>query len=265
MSVMSKETKTCNKCNINKIITDFHFRHESKKYRNECKKCFNIGNKNRQDKYKNENKNINLKDKKKCIECKKNKNLSNFVKSNSTKSGVIGLCKQCHCSRMAIERDRIRKLNATNDPASSKKCSKCKLIFSKSNFRLCSVSYDGLYHLCKMCSRKEDKIRWENVSVERRISIILRSRLRMALKNNYKTGSAVQDLGCSINELMKYLESKFQDGMTWENYGQFGWHIDHIMPLSKFDLTKQSQIKKACHYTNLQPLWWKDNLVKGDR
>jgi hypothetical protein len=92
----------------------------------------------------------------------------------------------------------------------------------------------------------------------------LRKRLAMAIKKHSKTGSAVRDLGCSIDELKQHLESKFLPGMTWNNYGRFGWHIDHIRPLSQFDLTNPEQLKIACHYTNLQPLWWRDNLSKGD-
>lgn len=91
----------------------------------------------------------------------------------------------------------------------------------------------------------------------------LRTRLNNALKN--KSGSAVTDLGCSIDELIIYLENLFLPGMTWENKGRYGWHIDHIIPLASFDLTKREQTKKACHYTNLQPLWAKDNLSKGSK
>ena len=97
-----------------------------------------------------------------------------------------------------------------------------------------------------------------------RLAYILRSRLRTALNKKYKAGSAVKDLGCSIEELKAYLESKFQEGMTWENHSQTGWHIDHIKPLSRFDLSDREQFFEACHYSNLQPLWAEDNLSKSD-
>jgi hypothetical protein len=81
----------------------------------------------------------------------------------------------------------------------------------------------------------------------------LRHRVRMALKGNVKSGSAVQDLGCSIEFLKQYIESKFTEGMTWDNWGKV-WQLDHIQALYKFDLTDREQLLKACHYTNLQPL-----------
>ncbi len=83
------------------------------------------------------------------------------------------------------------------------------------------------------------------------------------MSRGQKVGSAVRDLGCSVDKLKKHLESRFRFGMTWENYGM--WHIDHIRPLASFDLTDRVQFLQACHYTNLQPLWAPENLGKGAR
>lgn len=91
----------------------------------------------------------------------------------------------------------------------------------------------------------------------------LRSRLNKAIKNEYRTSSAVNDLGCSIEEFKLYIESLFKSGMTWNNWSRTGWHIDHIIALAKFDLTNPEQLKKAVHHTNLQPMWAEDNWSKG--
>ena len=82
------------------------------------------------------------------------------------------------------------------------------------------------------------------------------------LKRKERHSSPVLCLGCSIDHLKKHLSSLFKEGMTFENHGE--WHLDHILPLSSFNLTDKDQYKKACHYTNLQPLWAFDNLSKGD-
>jgi hypothetical protein len=100
--------------------------------------------------------------------------------------------------------------------------------------------------------------------IQYKLSRNLRNRLRDAVKNNYKAGSAVKDLGCSIKELKQHLESKFLPGMSWDNWTFYGWHIDHIKPLSSFNLRDRNQLLEACHYTNLQPLWATDNLIKSD-
>jgi hypothetical protein len=105
----------------------------------------------------------------------------------------------------------------------------------------------------------------ENKRFLRKIANRLRQRLCKAIKRNYKNGSAIKDLGCSVSELKIYLENKFQEKMSWDNWGTKGWHIDHIKPLSSFDLTDRNQFLQACHYTNLQPLWAKDNIAKSDK
>jgi len=101
------------------------------------------------------------------------------------------------------------------------------------------------------------------VDINFRLKRYLRSRLYSATKHGYLAGSAIDNLGCSIFDFKIYLTSKFISGMTWDNYGE--WHIDHIKPLSSFNLSNPEEIKLACHYTNLQPLWAKDNLSKGNR
>jgi hypothetical protein len=93
----------------------------------------------------------------------------------------------------------------------------------------------------------------------------LRCRLNSALKASgaRKTKGTEDLLGCSIVFFKSYTESKFLYGMNWGNYTFFGWHIDHIKPCASFDLTNEDEQKKCFHYTNLQPLWWRDNLTKG--
>jgi hypothetical protein len=95
-----------------------------------------------------------------------------------------------------------------------------------------------------------------------RLSRNLRIRINKVLRKNKKQGSAIKDLGCTIAELKTHLELRFIDGMSWSNYGK--WEVDHIKPLSKFDLTKREEFLIACHYTNLQPIWREDNIKKSN-
>lgn len=109
---------------------------------------------------------------------------------------------------------------------------------------------------------KKRKIK-RKIDVNYKISCNLRTRLHHALKGGNKSGSAVRDLGMSIPEFKKYIESRFQEGMSWENYGIYGWHLDHITPLTWFNLENREQFLVACNYTNYQPLWAEDNWSKN--
>jgi hypothetical protein len=89
-----------------------------------------------------------------------------------------------------------------------------------------------------------------------RFKSIMRKNINSLIKN--KSKSTQEIIGCSFKELKVHLESKFEDWMSWENYGlfngyyDFGWDIDHIIPLSS--AKSEEDVTKLCHFTNLQPL-----------
>ncbi len=97
---------------------------------------------------------------------------------------------------------------------------------------------------------------------QRKLSLKLRTRFYMALKKNSKRGQMVYFMGATAEAVKSHIANKFLPGMTWENWGPKTWHIDHIRPLSSFDLTKKEDLCLAFHFSNLQPLWAKDNLKK---
>ncbi len=99
---------------------------------------------------------------------------------------------------------------------------------------------------------------------EYKILTTLRNRINNVIKrqNGEKAFSVIELTGCTVKELKQHLENQFRDGMDWDNHSTKGWHIDHIIPCCKFDLTNPEEQKKCFHYTNLQPLWWYENLEK---
>ena len=115
----------------------------------------------------------------------------------------------------------------------------------------------------KNANQREYRKKRRNRDIEFRVLENLRNRLWSALKGNIKESTTMQLTGCSLTELKNYLEKKFEDGMSWDNYGV--WHIDHIIPCARFNLSDPEQQKICFHYTNLQPLWGEHNLKKGAR
>lgn len=184
-----------------------------------------------------------------------------------------------------------------NDKEIFKRCTECESVKSLSKFSICSKHILNLHVLCRDCAvtrkrqwylknkewiraetRKRDKlptskkIRNERIKIAKqanpqiKLRSNLRSRIYNALKasNSKKSEHTIELIGCSLIFLKQYLESKFRKGMSWDNYGKFGWHVDHIKPCSLFDLTKSEQQSQCFHYSNLQPLWWRENLEKSD-
>lgn len=131
------------------------------------------------------------------------------------------------------------------------------------NYRRENKDKMKLYRSRSLPKRRD---RYKN-DVNHKLSERLRSRTRTAVKlGKYaKSGSAVNDLGCSIEKLKLWIEMQWSKGMSWDNYKWDGWHIDHKTPLSKFNLSNRDEFLRASHYTNLQPMWCLENLSKGNR
>ena len=90
----------------------------------------------------------------------------------------------------------------------------------------------------------------------------LRRRVSLALtsQSTTKDETTLKLVGCTLEHLIKHLESQFKEGQCWANYGQ--WHVDHIRPCASFDLACPLQRKECFHWSNLQPLWGHENLAK---
>jgi Prasinovirus endonuclease VII len=102
-------------------------------------------------------------------------------------------------------------------------------------------------------------------NLQLRLRRYIAARIWRVLKGSKKSASTERLIGTTISNLMNHLSTQFRDGMNWQNQGVNGWHIDHIIPCSSFDLTDPEQQRRCFHYTNLQPLWWHENLAKGKK
>jgi hypothetical protein len=128
---------------------------------------------------------------------------------------------------------------------------------SKKKYRANNKDKIKEYDLKNKDRKNKKKVELRKLNPNKRVQHCLQTRIRTAIKSmgGEKFGHTEELIGCSIQFYKEYLESKFTKGMTWENYGVSGWHIDHIKPCVSFDLSDPKQQKLCFHYTNTQPLW----------
>jgi hypothetical protein len=232
-----------------------------------------------------------------CINCVKEK----YKNKNEDEKTLLKLKRSA--KKRGIELEEVIKEHNTIKEAESlgmKYCYGCLNILDRSCFNKHHVSADGLLSKCKNCNRENSRIYYKknvdhiaNTKKEylenNRDKIILRqssynkkrkgddpiyhltsnvrSRIKQFMKikkYKYKLKTPTMDIvGCSPTKLREHIEKQFTDGMTWDNYGTYGWHLDHIIPLST--AKTREDVFKLNHYTNLQPLWATDNLKKGKK
>ena len=117
-------------------------------------------------------------------------------------------------------------------------------------------------NMAKIIAQRKAK---EETDVNVKLRNRLRSRMHSAVRavKAKRSGRTFVLTGCNADFLKGYLEARFNEGMTWNNYGTH-WHIDHRIPCAEFDLRDPDQQRQCFHYSNLQPLWKMHNLSKGD-
>jgi DNA mismatch repair ATPase MutL len=238
-----KLMKTCTKCKIEKPLNEFHNKKSSKDGKNSrCKKCRNESNReyskfnsNKIKKKREENKEYYSEYSKRYYENNKEK-----IKKKS---------KKWQSENKEHRKEYLRKYSEENRESLREK---------------------------KRDYVNKDKDRWREYYRERKarkmkedplfnLEVSLRKRTHVAFKRTewVKGSSNESMLGCTFEEAKEHIESKFTEGMSWDNHTVDGWHIDHIVPLCS--ATTQEELEELCHYTNLQPLWAFDNLSKGGR
>lgn len=235
---------------------------------------------------------------KKCCACNIEKPLTEFGSLKSTKDGHRYDCRDCKRERSAKDRLKNKKPKKKNysypfrtiicgdcgiihtghfshmTKFCSEECSQKSInrsnIISKSKSGWVEKNIDQVretklksYHKLKNLPKKKEYQKMYSQILEVRLRNALRARIKKTLKTTQKTTSTTELVGCSIEQLKKHIEKKFSEGMNWENWSQYGWHLDHIIPLSSAK-TKE-EMESLCHYKNLQPLWWRDNLSKSDK
>jgi hypothetical protein len=202
-----------------------------------------------------------------CSKCKIEKDISEFHKDKGQLSGLACSCKECHSK---FNRNR----NLNNKEIRSKKHREYYLknrekILLRQKLDPHKRKREKIYNLKhrEEINRKTNERRAFRFATEPEYKLkhILRSRLKNVLRGvGTKSKRTLELLGCTLEYLRKHLESKFKVGMNWDNYGFYGWHVDHIIPCAAFDLTDPKQQEKCFHYNNLQPLWADENFKKAD-
>lgn len=216
---------------------------------------------------------------KKCTKCKIKKHLSDFVKDNSTKDGLNSHCKFCKNEYYKANKGWLKEYLQAN----KKRIKEYNKVYSKSYYQLNKdkinerskkyqqLNKEKIKEIKKQYykNNKDKIIENGNEYVRKRkkteplfkLKCNLRTRTSLAFKNKgYTKNTKTQEmLGVDWEVCKAHIERQFTKNMNWENQGD--WHIDHIIPLSSANTIEE--LKKLCHYSNLQPLWSVDNLIKS--
>ena len=187
-----------------------------------------------------------------CCTCSEWKDFSQFRSNKSIKDerhcGISKQCTECYDSNKYYKKDKHKKRKVEHN-AKLYENNKKEMIRKHVEYKRKRMKEDPAFRMkCNMGSR-----------------------LSHLLSGNgmVKPETTLRLVGCSLDVLRFHVENQFVEGMSWSNYGrntksERKWVLDHIQPMSSFNVLEETELRKACHYTNLQPMWDDENLKKSD-
>jgi len=188
-----------------------------------------------------------------CSKCKEEKEVCLFTRDKRTNDGVGSYCKSCNNLRSTIWRKNqpnyLKEYYQNNTTKNREKENIRGKLWREHN-REKSREYEK--------NKRETNLLYK---VSKNITSDLSKFVK--LSNVTKNNKTMKYLGCDPHQLRKHLESQFTEGMTWENYGVNGWHIDHKLP--KTLVMYENDLYLIYNYKNLQPLWFIDNIRKSNK
>ena len=276
-----EETRSCSQCNETKSLSEYYYIKQENRYNKRCKLCINGYSKKHYSKNKSLPKVIS--EKKTCIKCNILHPVTQYYKQSKQKDGYSNVCIDCHKNYHSEYRKKTSPKHLI--PEGYKKCNHCNEVLPVSDYNKIWKDKPQLNPYCRTCV-KEKYCNWKEkngrewdreytknkrkTDPQFKLKQTLRGRYLDALKRHTSGGkvtkhhSAIELIGCSIEEYTIYLENQFHPDMNWSNHGDI-WEIDHIIPCASFDLTISDEQKKCFHYTNTQPLFKSDNRSKGSK
>ena len=210
-----------------------------------------------------------------CTRCHKSKDISLFTKNKSKKNGINTWCAECTKDYNSLyypkHKEKSRQYAKDNADRIKKRMREYRMVYlevNKDKIRQKKKEYYERHY--KEARREKMALNARKRRAEGRVCKLNRN-MSLAVWRSLvyqKKGMKWETLvGYTIDQLRHHLEKQFTEGMTWDNYGINGWEIDHIIPLSIFNINgpESKGFKKAWALNNLRPLWASDNRIKRDK
>jgi len=200
-----------------------------------------------------------------CTRCKKTKPFTEFYKNPREKNGLDYWCKECFKEYYKNYKERYKKSHKEYNKSHKEKIRKYHEEYRGKNPIKIKKRKKEYYQNNNERIKKNLRERRKDISVKLNNNIA--NSIRSSLKSNKNGGHWESIIGYTLIDLKKHLEKQFKEGMTWQNYGRNGWHIDHRIPISIFNIKgiKSKGFKQCWALENLQPLWEFDNISKHNK